>query len=552
MPKTNQIEVPDMKTLVVAVMAWCLTLGAFAQDAPGGRDVLESMAPLLETVAEIEAHVQAGSDAGEPAALPIKMDIRQCVELALERNPKVLVAEDEVDAALARIGVARSARKPQANARLAYTRTEFNTRGTGGTDLLQTIGALTSGLSGGGLGTGNPVIDLGVPAVFGLGTLWFQQMMTPDLTPDDDLVTSEVSVRQVIYAGGQIKAAIQAAEALAESQEWQRDTALAELEYTAKQAYYDVILATALVQVAEESIRTFERNLADAQQMYDVGVISNFEVLRAQTELGARNADLVSARNARRLALTNLRQILAIPQNTPVDPEPRIDWAPPVEPAAHFVDIALENRPELRALRKGVEASKAGLRRVQGQYLPSVAATANYSNTDGGGISVPDGWTFTVGAEWDIYAGGRRKAERAEARAGLSGLEHQLADLRNLIELDVTQAYIQIQDAMAKVESERKTVQLAREGLRLAELRFQEGVGTQSETLDAALALTSAETNLVLALRDYAVAHAALERASGTSWFPGIREELAARPPATSVYNPDMGAGAAVEAVPAS
>jgi outer membrane protein TolC len=78
---------------------------------------------------------------------------------------------------------------------------------------------------------------------------------------------------------------------------------------------------------------------------------------------------------------------------------------------------------------------------------------------------------------------------------------------------------------MAKVDSERGTVELATEGLRLAELRFQEGVGTQSEVLDAELALTNAETSLIQALREYAVANASLEKAAGLSWF---RDDLPA------------------------
>lgn len=157
---------------------------------------------------------------------------------------------------------------------------------------------------------------------------------------------------------------------------------------------------------------------------------------------------------------------------------------------------------------------------MNGQYKPQVAATAGYSDTHGGSFSVADGWTLTVGAEWELYSGGRRHFERAESKAQIEKLRHELLDLEHIVELDVTQSYIQLQDAMVKIPSEQGTVELAREGLRLAQLRFKEGVGTPSETLDAELALTSAETNLVQALRDYAVANASLERATGNSWGP--------------------------------
>jgi len=104
----------------------------------------------------------------------------------------------------------------------------------------------------------------------------------------------------------------------------------------------------------------------------------------------------------------------------------------------------------------------------------------------------------------------------------LRSLEYQREDVARLVELDVRQAALRVQESIAKIRAEKGTVALAEEGLRMAQLRFQEGVGTQVETLDAALALTGARTQLVRALRDYAVAVAALDKALGRSW--GNRE----------------------------
>jgi len=172
---------------------------------------------------------------------------------------------------------------------------------------------------------------------------------------------------------------------------------------------------------------------------------------------------------------------------------------------------------------------------VRGQYKPSVGGNIQWQNVDNGGLTQPDGWTFSVGAQWDISTGGRRRYERIESNARVSSLEHQLKDLEALVELDVKAAQIQIQDAMARVSSEQGTRELAREGLRLAELRFQEGAGTQTETLDAELALTSADTALVQALRDYAVANGSLDRALGKSWVRDAETAPADAPaPATS------------------
>src|SRR5690606_1841116 len=133
-------------------------------------------------------------------------------------------------------------------------------------------------------------------------------------------------------------------------------------------------------------------------------------------------------------------------------------------PLAELVASAQANRPEIHGMREAITAAKQDLRRVKASYKPSVAATAEYQTIDGAAAS-PDGWLFTLGAEWEIVAGGRRRAERIESNARIGSLEAQLADIQQLIELDVVQARIQIENAIATTQRERGNVELAREGL---------------------------------------------------------------------------------------
>lgn len=414
------------------------------------------------------------------AANVLAFDMRQCVDTALAKNAQVLMADDDIDAAKAKIGQAQSGRLPQVKVQEVLTHI----------DGLK--GVQVSGLIG--LFVGNSFSSL---------------------TGKKDERRDVLSISQVLFAGGQIQAAIKASEFLAQSKEWAKQAKLHDLEFQVKQAYYDCLLARAMVRVADESVSTFKRHLGDAQQMLDVGLISNFEVLRAKTEVGARETDLVAASNAARLTLINLRRLLALPENTEISLVGKMDWTPIADPQDKLVAEALDTRPELKALGEGLAAADQNIKRTKGSFLPSAAASATYQNVDGGGISQPDGWTFSVGGEWQVYAGGKRHYDVAEAKAQRNSIEHQMEDVKRLVELDVRAAYIQVEDAAARVKKEKGTVELAREGRRLAELRFEEGVGTQTETLDAALALSSGETALVKAIHDYAVAVAAVDKAAG-------------------------------------
>ncbi len=482
----------------VWAVAVCACAGASAQQSPAPEGAEPPSIPSAEAgplrTADTELIAAAMSvyfrAEDEPLAdtpsdeSPVLLSVEDAVEMALERNPQVHVAASEAGAAQAQIGQARSQILPQVQGQASATYIDDTDIDIGGGPLGGRLAQRFVGVDGG----------------------------------SDTMTTGQVTVNQVLFAGGQIRAAIRASQYLAESQEWRRLATLADLELQTRQAYYGVLLARALERVAQESVTTFERHLHDAERMYDVGLISGFEVLRARTELGTRQSDAVSAENAVRLAKANLRRQLALPPDTPIRLEGEPDLEPVALPVERLVARAQERRPELRALEAGIRAAEQELRRNRGQYWPRIAAQGQYVESDGGigaFAGAQEGFSASVGAQVDIFAGGRRKWEVAEARERLNSVVHQHRDVMELVELDVTRAYINVQDAAARVLAERGNVELAREGLRLAELRFQEGVGTQTEVLDALLALTGAESALAEALHGYAVAHAELDRAVG-------------------------------------
>lgn len=469
-----------MRRVALAVIV-CVSLPLHAETGAtpvaSGTDVFLDNAELVIEGALATAEPKAEA-AGGASVEPLALTVDRCAELALSQNAQAFIAEAKAVAARERVGQAKSARYPQVASHLT--------------------GAYVDGM----------------PSHVGNGVLT-NLIVGKNLIGSKESATFDVEAKQVLYAGGQIAAAIRAAEFLAQSEEWQREVALDTLVFQAKQAYYDCLLTQALLRVAEDSVTTFERHLADAQQAFDVGLIGTFEVLRAKTELGKRKSDAIAAENAKQLALVNLCRLLAIDQSSPIKFEGKLDWVPLDAQVEDLIAEALANRAELKALDQGLAAAEANVTRLRGQYRPNVAASAKWSHMDGASKVYPNGLTLGVGAEWDLYSGGKRKHDVAGAEAERDQIEYQQDEARRLVELDVRQAYIQVDNAIATIRRNKGTVDLGLEGQRLAELRFQEGVGTQGETLDADLALTAAETSLVQALRDYGVAQAALTKALG-------------------------------------
>ncbi len=433
------------------------------------------MPPLIVQVLFCGLLMVAGATAHSAAPA---LDLEACIRHALEHRGRIQAAGAAHDAAVARIGQTRSARRPQlsAEAGLSYI------------DRVPQIGnALSSAL-----------ID------------------TDRFQPEPLALRERVQIEQVLYAGGRIQAALRASQFLAESVAWQEAVAREETIFETRQAFNDALLSDALVAVADESLAVFERHQSDAQQLLESGVVSKIVLLRADTEVAARAADLESATAARTIAYLNLARVVGRPQEEALALDGNFDTTPVVLALPELLRAAFANRPELKAIDAGLEAARANVDRARAAYRPRVAARAQYQNTDGGGALQPDGWSVTVGAEIDLYMGGRRKHRVREAEAELARVEAERNDVAQLVEFDVRQALIRVNEADTKITRETATVTLAEEALRLAEVRFREEVGTPAEVLDAELALTQARTALARARRDYAVARAGLDKAAAT------------------------------------
>ncbi len=485
--------IPIKRTIFFLLATVMLCAFAEAEEAaPAASELdarLKGVAAVLEGVNSTEVSVSDTVSPGDGAEARV-LDAKDCVNLTLRNHPRALITDEKVNERRAQAGVARSAALPQVKAGAAWNH----------------VTGLETDVYGGEIA--QRLLNFG------------------DIQPEKSTYTATLGVEQVLYAGGQIRAAVAAAAHLEKSEEWKRRVELMALAHEARSAYWDALAARGMVDVARDSIAAFGRHLADARTKMDQGMASKFEVLRAETELRARESDLEAALAAEQLAMLRMRYLLALPGDEPFRLAGGMGWTPLDTPVDDLIAEALKQRPEMAALDEAAAAAGKNIEVKSGQRLPRAAAQAKYNQTAGGGQLMPDGWTFTLGAELPIYAGGRIRAEEAEARAQARTLELERTNLARLVELDVRQAHTRAVEAVARIRKEEAARVLGEEGRSLAELRFQQGAGIQADTLDAELALTLAQTSLVQALRDYAVAIASLDKALGRI-PPGAEELLA-------------------------
>ena len=183
-----------------------------------------------------------------------------------------------------------------------------------------------------------------------------------------------------------------------------------------------------------------------------------------------------------------------------------------------LIQTAFNQRPEYLQADVNVILAKKNIRLAHRNLEPymnasisgNYAATSNSFGQDRGTASVGLGITFP------LYDGGATRAQVQSAQSDERGALIQKDQYARGIKAEVQQSVIAVRDADERRTAISRTVSQAQEALRLANVRFQAGVGTQLDVNDAQTALTQAETNQVNAQYDFLGALARLQRSVGT------------------------------------
>ena len=180
------------------------------------------------------------------------------------------------------------------------------------------------------------------------------------------------------------------------------------------------------------------------------------------------------------------------------------------------------NRSDLRAFSLRVENADTNVSFRKSDYLPTLGVTGTYQIDGQDGIFSPDNqtWKVGVGLSWTLFDGLRREAEVARASAERGKAREYSRGAEDFAAFQVTQSYLQVEEAARRVEIARAAVAAAEEGTRLVRSRDENQLGRMIDLLDAQTAFNGARADLVRAQNDLQQSRAQLEYASGTllSW----------------------------------
>ena len=281
-----------------------------------------------------------------------------------------------------------------------------------------------------------------------------------------------------------------------------RDTLRRVLFQTAR-AYYEVLRRKELLQVADTAVRRAEalREVANAQ---------------AEADLANARVQQIQARNALRLAETDLKRLIGWEAQKPL-PELTAPDAPPTPDPALSVEQLWQRarlqRPDLRDAELRLQISRLGLDAARLNSLLRLQISARgfreyepNSRTQG---------SLSIVASYPLFDGGLTRASLREAEASLQSAQFRLQQAERDAYAEVESALLSIREASERLEASKIALAAAQRNFDAAQESLREGVGTIVEVLTAQLALITAETNLVQATYDAAVAELQLRLATG-------------------------------------
>ncbi len=417
-----------------------------------------------------------------PGGKVIMLSLEDALRIGSGESETVWVAEAGVMRAVGTEIVSRSGLLPQLSGTATYTRTLRS----------QYSGLFNNASSGQGGNGGLQNLPFGRTNQYTLG----------------------LNLSQFVFDGGQTVSRLRASRARRRSAEINVDANRAETLLDVTSAYFDALLSERLVGIAEASLAQQEELLRQTTVAFQVGDKSEFEQLQARVSRDNQLPQVLQSRSRRQEAYLRLKQLLnvsledEIHLTTPLEELPA-RFATPSDPSA-------DARAPVRQAQEEVRANQDLLTGARAERWPTISVSSRYSPVAYPANGIPqygdfrEDWTVSVNLSIPILTGGRIVGDQLVARGNLSEAQARLKQAREAAELDVRTSQLDLSDAQAILKSNESTVEQAKRGYEIAQIRFREGISSQIELQNARLLFEQAEVNRAQALRNVQVARARL------------------------------------------
>ena len=360
---------------------------------------------------------------------------------------------------------------------------------------------------------------------------------------------ANANLSQTLFQGGRVFASWRAARRVREATRLTAGETRADVAIDVMRAYLEAALADRVEHIRGENVLLASQRVEQAERLFTAGRVARYDVLRFRVERANLEPLVIEARNSRELALLDLRRLLNLAADAPVQLTTTIDSSSVmlVLAAAAGGDVDGSDRASVRAAELTVRARRDAISIARADWLPTVSiffqsgvqafptsgfptgrgvvsrscseVPAGDSTTTVCTTSQNGGWfgdrSMGVNFSWPLFDGLRTKGAMDLARAQLEVAEIALAQEREAVALEVARARAEVVRSRAVFAARRQTVSEADEAFRLASLRYSRGIGTSLEVSDSQLQMLISQTDEARSAVELYLAAAELARALG-------------------------------------
>ncbi|RXK82020.1 TolC family protein [Chlorobaculum sp. 24CR] len=410
--------------------------------------------------------------AAETGAAPLTLD--EALRMTREHNPKARQASEEVKAADAKVAESRSAWFPQISGKAGYRYLD-------------------------------PVSEMS----FGGSSMKFM--------PNDNY-DARFTAEMMLYDFGRTASTVDLAKAGRNSASIRQDMTLRDLSLATVQTFYSVLFLQEAVRVQQTEVAALQTNLDHMQKRYAEGAATRFDLLTTQVRLAGAGNRKIDYENRLRNQEITLRRLCGLDENALLNLRGSFDISAADMDADKLAASALDHRPEVMLARENLKAAAYKKNLATREFLPKIVGSASWGASNGYVPNIDKMRTnVAAGVELQvpIFDGFRKSAALREATAMKRSAEQQRLDAEQMTEAEVRQAVNNLQSSREKIETTRLQVSQADLAAKHARIRYDNGLATTLDLLDAEAALAEAELANVQSRYEYVMNAYSVRRASG-------------------------------------
>lgn len=351
--------------------------------------------------------------------------------------------------------------------------------------------------------------------------------------------SNSITASLPIFTGGELQGQIGQAKANYRSMLSAEEQAYNEMKETATTGYFNMLNATNMKALRQESVDRLQAHLDNVIAQYNVGIVARADVLRSEVELANAQQNYITASNEYDVAEATLNNIIGTPLGTTLLLKDRLQYEPYENDMAYCLAYSEQHRPELKQAEYAIDSAEAALVVARSGHMPKVYANAS-NNWGGNGSDWPgdddENWSVGVTASMNVFDSGVTWSKIHAAQENLAKAKESQRQIKDNVELEVRTDYLSMREAEKRITTAQVAVASAEEDYHIAVVRYQAGVGTNIDVMDAQEALTQAKTNYYQALYNYNTSKAALNTSMGVGvpvpeprTFPEPVEDTAAQ-----------------------